>query len=277
LAVVLTLAIHLLLAGILLFGWESMAKPVPPKKMPQYVQAVLVEHSPQAEGKSRPQPTPTPKATPVSQATPTPRATPIPKPTVKPEPTPRPKPTATPAPTRRPTPVATPKPSPTKKPTPVPTKKPTLHPTLTPTPAPPREPSFDELLAQEAEELERREQQALARARQQELDQARRQEKLAAAQAEINLYSQLIRQTVERNWIKPPKWEPGMQVVIEIRLMPGGELLEAAIIKSSGNPAFDRSAMMAITKAGQFSVPADLELFDAQFRRFRFVFDPGFE
>jgi colicin import membrane protein len=130
------------------------------------------------------------------------------------------------------------------------------------------------LLAQEAEDLAAEQQKALQAQLLSEAELAREQARQASIASEIALYTDLIRDTVQRNWQRPPGWRKGLEVIVEIRLLPGGELLETTLVKSSGNASFDRSALNAIERAGRFSVPSDLEIFNAQFRRFRFLFRP---
>jgi len=48
------------------------------------------------------------------------------------------------------------------------------------------------------------------------------------------------------------------------------------VLQSSGNSAFDRSAMNAVERAGRFPEVAKLEdrIFEANFRRFQLIFKP---
>ncbi len=92
---------------------------------------------------------------------------------------------------------------------------------------------------------------------------------------EILQYQSLIQQTVKRYWIRPPSARNDMVVMLNIQLLPGGELKTVGIDESSGNAAFDRSAVLAVEKAGRFSVPSDPVLFDRHFRVFKMRFKPG--
>ncbi len=82
-----------------------------------------------------------------------------------------------------------------------------------------------------------------------------------------------IRQQVERRWIRPASYRAGMSCTIRVRVIPGGEVVDARVVRSSGNPAFDRSAAVAVRKASPLPVPADPEV-AARFREFSFVFKP---
>ena len=62
---------------------------------------------------------------------------------------------------------------------------------------------------------------------------------------------------------------------IQINLVPTGEILSASVIKSSGNKAFDESAMSAILKVKSFEgLTMQMQLFDQHFRKFTLVFTP---
>lgn len=176
------------------------------------------------------------------------RPKPKPKPVVaKPKPKPKPVPRAQPKP--KPKPVAKPKPKPQPKVEPKP------------------EPRISE------EELA-----AIARA-----DQARRmaQEEAAraaaASAAEMSAsYAALIQRTVVNYWSRPPSARNGMEVLLSIQLIPTGDIVSVSVLKSSGNGAFDRSAINAVEKAGSFPELKNLDIreFERTFRRFRLLFRP---
>ena len=93
-------------------------------------------------------------------------------------------------------------------------------------------------------------------------------------QDEVQEFLGLIQQTISRNWIRPPSARTGMVVTLRINLLPGGELNSVNVIESSGNPAFDRSAVAAVQKAGRFPVPSDPAKFDRYFRSLKLHFNP---
>ena len=139
---------------------------------------------------------------------------------------------------------------------------------------------------------------AQAERQRKELDAQRRRERLAAlgeladdslqrsldAEAEQMLNAQNAQQVrtyqagiydlVRKNWSRPPSARNGMQARFVVELIPTGELLSVALLDSSGNAAFDRSAELAIRRAKRFSVPEDNAVFEANFRRFYFLFRP---
>jgi len=77
-------------------------------------------------------------------------------------------------------------------------------------------------------------------------------------------------------WIRPPGVSSELETTLEVALLGTGELADMGIkiIKSSGNSAFDRSAIQAVEKAAPFPL---LRLEPRQrdkFRRLIFVFSP---
>jgi len=116
--------------------------------------------------------------------------------------------------------------------------------------------------------------------RQAEALQAREAELLAALDAEqaaageLSLYTNKIRARIRRNWVRQPGMGRDLSCLVEVRLIPGGEVVPAGVrvIHSSGHPAFDRSVVTAVYKASPLPVPSGL-LF-GQFRNLRLDFKP---
>ena len=96
----------------------------------------------------------------------------------------------------------------------------------------------------------------------------------ARAQSAIARYKALIRQKVEQNWVRPPDSRRGMQCVVKVRLVPGGDVLEADVVQSSGDAVFDRSVVNAVYRASPLPLPDDSTLFP-YFRDLEFTFKPG--
>ena len=108
---------------------------------------------------------------------------------------------------------------------------------------------------------------------------AAEQERLAtqrrsAMQRMIDEYVLYIQEKVQRSWIRPPSSGAGLSCTVEVRLIPSGEVIDAQIVRSSGNAAFDRSVEAAVFKASPLPVPPDAEVME-QFRSLRFEFKPG--
>ena len=89
-------------------------------------------------------------------------------------------------------------------------------------------------------------------------------------------FATLIQQTVVNYWSRPPSARNGMEVLLALQLIPTGEVISVTVVKSSGNMAFDRSAINAVQKAGQFPELQKLPSrdFEKSFRRFRLLFRP---
>ncbi len=85
-----------------------------------------------------------------------------------------------------------------------------------------------------------------------------------------------IQAAVISRWTRPPSARNGMVSILSIQLVPTGEVVGVGVIQSSGNKAFDRSAMTAVERAGRFPEIAkvDNRTFEANFRRFQLIFKP---
>ena len=106
--------------------------------------------------------------------------------------------------------------------------------------------------------------------REQALLNAQENEKVA------NSYMQLIQQQLSENWSRPPNARTGMQVLIELRLVPTGRIVGVTVIESSGDRAFDQAAQQAAFKAEQFKEiqGMDSAIFEKYFRQLKVVFSP---
>ena len=89
-------------------------------------------------------------------------------------------------------------------------------------------------------------------------------------------YSVYIFERVAENWNRPPSARRGMEVELQIQLVPTGQVVSVLVIKSSGNTAFDRSAEQAVHKVGRFEKLQELpsRVFEQNFRNLRLVFRP---
>ena len=85
-----------------------------------------------------------------------------------------------------------------------------------------------------------------------------------------------IQAAVVNRWTRPPSARNGMVAVLSIQLVPTGEVVGVGVLESSGNSAFDRSAMTAVERVARFPEVAKLDnrLFESSFRRFQLVFKP---
>ena len=94
------------------------------------------------------------------------------------------------------------------------------------------------------------------------------------ADAQTMTYMDAINRAIVEQWSRPPSARNDMKARFRVELVPSGEVLFVLLTESSGNAAFDRSAELAIRKAGPFEMPPDHGLFEANFRRFTLLFNP---
>jgi len=246
--------LHALLVIALTANWvDSTSKVITVKPAPKVINARLVDAS-----DLKPKP----------KAAPKPAAKPAPKPVPKPTPKPVPKSTPKPAPKSTPKPVTKPAPKPATKPAPAKVEA------AKPEPAKP-------VPAVAEPEPPRMSQEELAALTRTDLARAVAEEESAAAAAVTSSemaasYAALIQQTVINYWSRPPSARNGMEVILSIQLIPTGEVVSATVLQSSGNSAFDQSAINAVKKAGSFPELQNLPPgeFEQSFRRFRLLFRP---
>ncbi len=89
-------------------------------------------------------------------------------------------------------------------------------------------------------------------------------------------YIGMMTETIQNNWSRPPSARNNMEAELMIQLVPTGQVVSVDIIKSSGNDAFDRSAVKAVEKADRFPELQNLpnRVFEKNFRRLRIKFRP---
>ena len=89
-------------------------------------------------------------------------------------------------------------------------------------------------------------------------------------------YVSLISLTVQNHWSRPPSARNGMEAELVIQLIPTGEVVSVTVARSSGQLAFDRSAVNAVQKVGRFPELQKLpsRIFEQSFRQFRLLFKP---
>ena len=87
-------------------------------------------------------------------------------------------------------------------------------------------------------------------------------------------YVAQIQRDIIQNWSRPPSARNGMQALLKVFLVPTGEIVDVVVQESSGNNAFDRSAMLAVNKTERFLVPSEARQFERNFREFTILFRP---
>lgn len=184
------------------------------------------------------------------------------KPAPKPQPKPAPKPKPKPEPKPKPKPKPEPKPDAVNKP---------AKPETTEKPVTPdfSQPDMAELLARE--ELEMADPAADKAADDEQ--QAAQDGDTSAEAEELGRYQAAIRNAIKLKWSRPPGARNEMQAVVQVNLIPGGEVVQVRVTESSGSSAFDRSAVAAVKNASPLPVPSG-ELFNEHFRSFKLRFNP---
>lgn len=180
-----------------------------------------------------------------------------------------------------------PKPRPVKpkiKPKPKPKLKPIIKPIVKPKVV---KPVVKEIAKPDPEKL-KREEEARKKAEQEQRRKADEQALAAMLDGEdaemqadddanlVAQYSAMISQQMHQRWKLPPSARRNMIALVKIRMVPTGDLVTVTIAQSSGNEAFDQSAILAVQKAGRFAFMKNLpsRLFEAHFREFTFRFSP---
>ncbi len=102
----------------------------------------------------------------------------------------------------------------------------------------------------------------------------RQQEARQATQSRIeNDYKARIQAKIHRFTIIPPDLTGNPQAEYQVTLLPGGDVLSAKLVKSSGSPAYDAAVERAIYKAQPLPLPPDPALFP-RFRELVLQFRP---
>ena len=132
---------------------------------------------------------------------------------------------------------------------------------------------------QKAEAERKRKAEEAARAKAESEMQARLAAERAALEAQrvqsmLGEYIAYIADKVERNWLRPPGSPAGLKCTVNVKLIPGGEVVSARVVQSSGDTLFDDSAEKAVLKASPLPLPTDASLFN-HFREINFNFSPG--
>jgi TonB family protein len=259
-----TLLLHGALIYLLTANWSNVDKErIRVKPAPTVINARLVDVS-ELSAKPKPKQQPPKPKPPASKPEP-PKPKPEP-PKPKPEP-PKPKPEP---PKPKPEPPK-PKPAPPKPTAETPKPKPE---SAKPAPAKPQ-PAPPKPSAQSSRD-------ALARIAAEELSttaptSAATQQAATATASEMSAsLIALIQQTVVNYWSRPPSARNGMECELVVQLIPTGEVVSVTVLRSSGNSAFDASAVNAVKRAGAFPELQKLPSaeFEKNFRRLNLIFRP---
>jgi len=93
----------------------------------------------------------------------------------------------------------------------------------------------------------------------------------AADSGALAAYLALIRQKVERNWVRPPGAKPGLECEILVTQIPGGQVTGVRMGTCNADDAVRRSIEAAVLRASPLPLPDEATLFE---RNLRFIFKP---
>lgn len=104
-----------------------------------------------------------------------------------------------------------------------------------------------------------------------ETDRNRRDQDL---QSEAEQYIPLIKGRIQQFWVRPPSAGSDLSVLVSLRLEPSGEVVPGSVrvVRGSGLPSFDQSAIAAIYRASPLPVPTGPAF--EKLREFNFRFTP---
>lgn len=100
-----------------------------------------------------------------------------------------------------------------------------------------------------------------------------RAEVMAATAAEMGRYQDMIRSKIRHNIVMPPDVLPSAAAEFKVTLLPDGSVLDAVLLKRSGNAAYDEATERAIYKAQPLPIPTDPVL-KKRFRELRLTIRP---
>jgi colicin import membrane protein len=135
-----------------------------------------------------------------------------------------------------------------------------------------------EIKRKQQEEAERRRQAEEARLqaareaelrRQLEAEEGLMQARSSPAMAQ---YIAMIRQHVERRWIRPMSATPGLECEVKVSQSPSGVVLSAQVTRCNGDAAVRQSIETAVHRSSPLPLPPDPRLFD---RNIVFIFKPA--
>ncbi len=132
------------------------------------------------------------------------------------------------------------------------------------------------LAEKQAEQAERRMEEVERQAQARTLAQRKAQAEAAAASGKVvDEYVAKISAKIKRWIVLPPGVAHNIEAKFNVTLLPGGEVLNANLVKSSGNEAYDNAVERAILKAQPLPLPpAEKNLFN-KFRVLHLTFSPA--
>ena len=87
----------------------------------------------------------------------------------------------------------------------------------------------------------------------------------------LDQWIEVIRQRVQRNWIRPGSARAGLECEVRVMQIPGGEVVNVRVGQCNGDAAVVRSIERAVYKASPLPPPPDPALFE---RNITLIFKP---
>ena len=97
---------------------------------------------------------------------------------------------------------------------------------------------------------------------------------LSQAQSEMAEYYPLIIARIQQNWRRDLSAGSGVSCLIRVRIAGNGEVLDAVVLESSGDKAFDHSATIAVMRSSPLPLPESARAREELLRGFNFLFKP---
>lgn len=104
-------------------------------------------------------------------------------------------------------------------------------------------------------------------------EQAERAAQAAARERVVAEFGDKIKRKITSNIVMPSSVADDARAEFAVTLLPGGSVLGAKLLKSSGNAAYDAAVERAILKSSPLPLPADAGLF-SRFRDLKLGFQP---
>jgi TonB family protein len=100
---------------------------------------------------------------------------------------------------------------------------------------------------------------------------------LESEQNQIEIYSSLIIQTIQSAWRKPINIQDNLICDLRISVNKNGRVINANLIKSSGNIRFDNSALKAVERVETFNFfnKIPMNIYSSNFKNIVITFNPS--
>jgi len=78
----------------------------------------------------------------------------------------------------------------------------------------------------------------------------------------LDQWAEVIRQRVQRNWVRPASARPGLECEVRVSQIPGGEVVDVRLGRCNGDAAVIRSIENAVYRSSPLPPPSDPSLFE---------------